>query len=165
VLTKAQLLDAISDELRVCRHLARKLPQGGLDWRPTPGQRSTLELLRYLSTAGTDLTREMASGTWDVARVTGRAPQDLRAEDFDAAMERQDRDIRALLAPYGDADLRTRPAMLPTGQPSTLGTALVLVVWRALVGYRMQLFLYAKGAGNAALTTLDCWYGIDAPRR
>jgi hypothetical protein len=27
----------------------------------------------------------------------------------------------------------------------------------------MQLFLYAKGAGNAALSTLDCWYGIDAP--
>lgn len=163
MLTKQQLLDAISDELRVCRHLARKVPAGKLDWRPSPGQRSTLELLQYLSTAGTDLTREMVSGSWDVKRVSGKAPKGMRAEEFDAAMERQDKDIRALVEPFSDRDLAQRPAMLPTGTPTNLGAALLFVVWRALVGYRMQLFLYAKGAGNAAISTLECWYGIDAP--
>ena len=41
------------------------------------------------------------------------------------------------------------------------GTAAILVVLRAIGGYRMQLLLYAKGSGTAAFSTLDCWYGMD----
>src|SRR5687767_6325071 len=97
--SKDQLLDAIVLELNVCRHLAARVLPGTLDWRPSPAQRSTIELLRYLSTAGIDLTRAMLSGVWDRAAVTGKASTALRAEEFDAAMARQEADIRAALAP------------------------------------------------------------------
>ena len=143
---------------------AGRLPKGAPDWRPSASQRSTIELLRYLSTAGTDLTREMLSGSWDASRVTGKAPTSMRAEEFDAAMAREETAIRALLEPLSDADLARRPAVLPTGETTNLGAALVNVVVRALNGYRMQLFLYAKASGNDALTTANCWYGIDMPR-
>jgi len=163
MLSKDQLLDSIALELRVARHLATKLPPGRLDWRPTPSQRSTIDLLRYLSTAGTDLTRAMLSGTWDTASMTGRAPTDLRFEDFDAAMAKQEADIRAALAPLSERDFLDRRATLPTGATTNLGAALVDVVLRALVGYRMQLFLYAKASGNDSLSTANCWYGVDLP--
>jgi hypothetical protein len=158
---KTQLLDAIATEIRVVRHLASRLPKGTLDWRPSASQRSTLELLQYLSTGSIDLTKAMLSGTWDVASVTAKAPKTLRFEEFDAAMERQERQIRALIEPLRDEDLANRPAMLPTGETTNLGASLINVVLRALVGYRMQLFLYAKASGNDSLTTANCWYGVD----
>ena len=37
------------------------------------------------------------------------------------------------------------------------------VVLRCLIAYRMQLFLHAKASGASALTTWNCWYGVDAP--
>jgi hypothetical protein len=163
MLSKAQLLEAIAGEVAIVRHLARKVPAGTLDWRPSPGQRSTIELLRYLSTAGVDLTRAMLSGTWDVASVTDRAPKDLPAEAFDAAMARQGAAITALLDPIPEEEFSTRLATLPTNTRTNLGAALVAVVLRALVAYRMQLFLYAKASGASSLSTWDCWYGVDAP--
>lgn len=163
MLTKDQLLDAIALELRVCRHLAARVPPGTLDWRQSPAQRSTIELLRYLSTAGIDLARAMLSGVWDRAGVTEKVPASLGADQFDAAMERQEADIRAALAPLTDRDLLERRATLPTGATTNLGAALVTVVLRVLGGYRMQLYLHAKAAGNTALTTANCWFGIDAP--
>jgi hypothetical protein len=163
VLSKEQLLESIATELRVARHLATKVAPGTLGWRPSPSQRSTIELLRYLSTAGIDLTRAMLSGTWDVASVSGKAPVDLRLEDFDAAMARQEAEIRAALEPLAERDFLERRAVLPTGATTNLGAALVDVVLRALVGYRMQLFLYAKASGASALSTANCWYGVDLP--
>jgi hypothetical protein len=161
--SKEQLVDALVLELRVMRHLAARVPPDALDWRPSPSQRSTIELLRYVSTAGLDLTRAMLSGVWDRAAVTGKAPAHLRADEFDAAMERQESDLRAVLAPLTEKDLAERRSTLPTGQTTNLGAALVNVVVRVLGGYRMQLFLHAKASGNAALSTANCWYGIDAP--
>jgi hypothetical protein len=163
VLSKAQLLDSISGEIRIVRHLARKVPPRALDWRPSPSQRSTIELLRYLSTAGIDLARALLSGTWDPAAVTGQAPTTLRFEDFDPAMARQEADLRAALGPLTERDLAERRATLPTGETTNLGAALVAVVLKALVAYRMQLFLHAKASGNDALTTADCWFGVDSP--
>jgi len=161
--SKEQLLEALVLEMRVLRHLAGRLTPGALDWRPSPGQRTILELLRYVSTAGIDLTRAMLSGVWDPAAVTAMAPTTLRADQFDAAMARQEADIRAALAPLTAHDLETRRSTLPTGVTTNLGCALTTVVWRVLSGYRMQLFLYAKASGSTGLTTANCWFGVDAP--
>lgn len=165
MMNKQQLLESIAHEVHVIRHLATKVPPDALDWRPSPAQRSTIELLRYLSTAAIDLTRVMLSGTWDVASVTGKAPTGLRAADFDAAMVAQLAAIEAALAPLGDVDLARRRATLPNGQTTNVGAALIDTVLKALVAYRMQLFLHAKMSGNASLTTANCWFGVDAPPR
>src|SRR5205814_980033 len=49
MMTKEEFLDSCAHETRVIRHLAGKILPGGLDWKPTPVQRTTLELLRYLT--------------------------------------------------------------------------------------------------------------------
>ena len=49
VLSREELSRALQHEIKILLHLASKLEPGMLDYRPTPKQRSTLELLRYLS--------------------------------------------------------------------------------------------------------------------
>jgi hypothetical protein len=50
--TKEQCLKSIETEIRLIKHLATKIPQGKEGYRPSEGQRSTLELLQYLSASG-----------------------------------------------------------------------------------------------------------------
>jgi hypothetical protein len=52
VLTKSELIAALQNEVRILLHLASKIDRARLDYRPTPNQRSTIELLRYLSMMG-----------------------------------------------------------------------------------------------------------------
>ena len=55
VLTKAELIGSLQNEVRILLHLCTKVDRDRLDYRPTAGQRSTLELLRYLSFMGTTM--------------------------------------------------------------------------------------------------------------
>ena len=48
-ITKEQLVASLQNEVRILLHLVSKIDRSQLNYRPTPGQRSTLELLRYLS--------------------------------------------------------------------------------------------------------------------
>jgi len=52
VLTKNELVASLQNEVRILLHLAGKVDRAKLDYRPTPKQRSTLELLQYLSMMG-----------------------------------------------------------------------------------------------------------------
>ena len=45
VLTKSELLASLQKEVRILLHLAGKIDRTQLDYRPTPKQRSTFELL------------------------------------------------------------------------------------------------------------------------
>ena len=49
MITGKQLLNACRHETKVIKHLATRLPEDSMDWRPTEGQRSMLELMRYLA--------------------------------------------------------------------------------------------------------------------
>jgi hypothetical protein len=80
-------------------------------------------------------------------------------------MERQKREIVEFFEGFSDEELATREAVEPTGQRVPLERALLDVPLRWMVGYRMQLFLYAKAAGNAEIGTANCWAGMDWPRR
>ena len=52
VLTKPELLGSLQHEVRILLHLAGKIDRRMLDYRPAPKQRSTLELLQYLTIMG-----------------------------------------------------------------------------------------------------------------
>ncbi len=47
VLTAPELLGALQHEVRVLSHLVSKVDPAQVDYRPTPKQRSTIDLLRY----------------------------------------------------------------------------------------------------------------------
>ncbi len=161
--SKQQLIDSIVHECTICKHLYGKLPAGSLDYRPTPGQRSTAELLQYLSIAAIGSARAFTEGNWGAWRSYDEAAAAMRPEDFPAAMDRQIEEISALIEGLSDEMLAHHEVALPTGKKLPLGAALIESSLKWIVAYRMQLFLYAKSAGADALSTRNCWAGVDAP--
>src|SRR6266852_2203109 len=65
VLTKSELIAAAKDEIRILVHLAGKVQPTMLDYRPTPKQRSTLELLRYMAIMGPTQLAVIEKGVFD----------------------------------------------------------------------------------------------------
>jgi hypothetical protein len=157
------ILGLMLRECDLCVHLHGKIPAGKMEFRFTPGQRSTTELLRYLSFIGLAATKCIAAGSWDPYQALAKEAGTLAPADFPAAMERQKKGLRGVFAELTEKDLATRTFEMPWKQVLPLGQGIVALAYAALVAYRMQLFLHAKAAGNAALTTANCWGGFDMP--
>src|SRR5881296_1316082 len=71
VLTKSELIDALRDEVRILVHLAGKIDRSMLDYRPTPKQRSTLELLQYMAIMGPTQLAVIERGVFDRPTLSG----------------------------------------------------------------------------------------------
>ena len=67
VLTKSELIASLQNEVRILLHLSSKIDRTMLDYRPRPKQRSTIELLRYLSLMGPMLVKFAKAGAFDPA--------------------------------------------------------------------------------------------------
>ena len=65
VLTKPELIGSLQHEVNILLHLASKVDRTKVDYRPTPKQRSTLELLQYLSMMGPELIKVAKAGKFD----------------------------------------------------------------------------------------------------
>ena len=164
VLTKAELIASLQNEVRILLHLAGKIDHAKLDYRPTPKQRSTIELLRYLSMMGPALVQAAKAGAFDSAAWTA-AEQTASARTFDealAAIAAQPETYAALLADVADADLRADIDPFGAGK-SSRGSFLVTQVLCGCAAYRTQLFLYLKACGREELNTWNLWVGIDEP--
>jgi hypothetical protein len=162
VMTKAELIDALQNEVRILLHLAGKIDRSKLDYRPTPKQRSTLELIQYLSIMGPELVKATTAGRFDPA-AWSEAEKTAYSRTFDqalAAIGEQTRAYAALLADVSDADLRAQVEMF--GQPTSRGAFLVNLVLCGCAAYRTQLFLYLKACGREELNTMNLWAGMDA---
>ena len=103
-------------------------------------------------------------GTWDEAERLEKASAGLDPRDFDAAMARQEEALLAIIAGFSDEDLLRGRTEMPWGAPCAKGEGLVNMALKVLVAYRMQLFLYAKQAGNHDLGPADCWVGVSRPK-
>jgi hypothetical protein len=163
VLTKAELIAALQNEVRILLHLAGKAEPATLDYRPTPKQRSTIELLRYLSMMGPALVAVAKSGTFDPAAWT-TAEEAVASLDFDktlAAITAQAPLYAALIDGMSDADLRAEVA--PFGEKASRGAFIVNNVLCGCAAYRTQLFLYLKACGRDELNTMNLWAGVDSP--
>ena len=163
VMTKPELVASLQNELRILLHLAGKIDPAALDYRPTPKQRSTIELLRYLTMMGPALVRAAKAGTFDQAGWTA-AEQAAASQTFGeavAAIAAQADAYAALLADVSDADLRAEIDMW--GEKTSRGAFLVNMVLCGCAAYRTQLFLYLKACGREELSTWNLWAGVDAP--
>ena len=163
VMTKPELVAALQNEVRILGHLAGKIEPAMLDYRPTPKQRSTLELLRYLSMMGPTLVADAIASTFDEAKWSAaeQAASALSFEQALAAIAAQAEGYATLLAPVSDEDLRAEIA--PFGEKSSRGAFLVNMVLCGCAAYRTQLFLYLKACGREELGTWNLWAGVDAP--
>lgn len=163
VLTRPELIASFQNEVRILLHLAGKLAPADLDYRPTPKQRSALELLRYLTVMGPELLKAAQAGAFDTESWTKaeRLAESLTVEQTLAAIAAHPARYEALLADVSDADFRANVEMF--GMQMTRGAFIVNQVLCACAAYRTQLFLYLKACGHAELSTMNLWAGMDAP--
>jgi len=164
VLTKAELISSLQNEVRILLHLASKVDRAKLDYRPTPKQRSTIELLRYLSMMGPTLVKYTMTSSQD-PNWWADAEKAANARDFDqtvSAIAAQHADYATLLAGASDADFGVEVDSFTVGKISR-GSMLVNLVLCGCAAYRTQLFLYLKACGRDELGTTNLWAGTDPP--
>lgn len=162
VMTQPEIIASLQHEVRILLHLASKLDRSMVDYRPTPKQRSTLELLQYLSLMGPEVVKAVKAGVFDMA--SWKAAEEAAARrTFDetlAVIARQADDYASELGSMTDADFRQEMEMF--GRTSSRGAILVNVVLCGCAAYRTQLFLYLKACGREELNTMNLWAGMDA---
>ncbi len=163
VLTKPELIASLQHEVHILLHLASKIDRSKLDYRPTPKQRSTFELLKYMTIMGPALIQAAKHGAFEPAAWTA-AEQAAAARDFDetiAALTAQKQLYATLLGDMTDHDFRETIEMF--GNKSSRGVFLVNMVLGGCAAYRTQLFCYLKSCGRDELNTMNLWAGVDAP--
>ena len=161
-LTKDEVIAQLQKEVRILLHLASKMDRATLDYRPTPKQRSTIELLRYLVAMGPVLVRSIKAGTFDVEQWQADTAK-ANAADFDqvlAMIRAQEADYASLLGSWSDADFRGSIEMF--GRTATRASWLLELVLNGCAAYRTQIFLYLKSCGRDELGTSNLWQGVDA---
>ena len=166
ILTKDELISTLENEVGILSHLISKVEPGMLEYRPTPKQRSTLELLRYLVVVGPAQLRTIQSGTFDMDSFMQRwQAEEAKAKAMGLAeaadaIAQQPALIREVVNSLSDAALRDEMEMF--GSKATRGAWLVKMVYSHYAAYRMQLFLYLKSCGREELSTMDLWMGKSA---
>jgi hypothetical protein len=164
VLTKNELIGLLQNEVRILLHLAGKIDRTKLDYRPTPKQRSTMELLQYLVVMGPMIIRAAKNGAFD-QEAWKAATAEANAMNFDqvlAAIGKQSDTYAELVGGFSDDDFRGEINPFGAGA-SSRGSFIVNMVVGGHAAYRTQLFLYLKSCGREELNTMNLWAGIDAP--
>jgi hypothetical protein len=163
MIDKTHLLDSMLHECTVAQHLFGKLKSGSFEYRPTPGQRSTTELLQYLSVIGIAGATCMVENDWKRFGPFSARAKELTPEGFVEAMDRQKAELIALFKTLPEERLATQEAPLPGGGTQPLAVALMNGPLKWLTAYKLQLFLYAKSSGAHGIGTADAWRGMDMP--
>jgi len=164
ILTKQELIGSLQNEVRILLHLAGKVDRNKLDYRPTPKQRSTIELLRYMVVMGPMLIKAIKAGSFDQAAWQA-ATAEANAMNLDqvlAAIQKQNDIYADQLGGFSDQDFRGEIDLFGSGK-TTRGSVLINLVLAGHAAYRTQLFLYLKACGRDELNTMNLWGGVDAP--
>ncbi len=163
VLTKQELGTALQKEVRILVHLAGKLQGEQGDYRPTPKQRSALELLRYLSFMGPVLVSAAKAGAFDGPswKSEVEAAEKRNLPETIATIEKLPARYEQLLAGMSDADFRGEMTGFD-GSKLSKGEFIVSLVLGGHTAYRTQLFCYLKSCGHEQLGTTNLWRGVDA---
>jgi hypothetical protein len=164
VLTKSELISSLQHEVQILLHLASKIDRSKLDYRPTPKQRSTIELLKYLSMMGPTVIQYANAVTPD-PNLWPEAVKAADARNFDQTIEAiaAQKDVYArILGEMSDADFRAEVNDFG-GNKTSRGALIVNIVLCGCAAYRTQLFVYLKACGREELGTLDLWAGVDTP--
>jgi hypothetical protein len=162
VLTQDELVGALQHEVNVLQHLCTKIDPSMLDYRPTPGQRSTLELLQYLNVMGPVLVKSGLAGGFQqdewVAR--SKATAEMTFDQLVASLAAHADEYKKLLGSLPDEAFRKDIQMFG-GPKTSVGSMIVSLVLGGAAAYRTQLFCYLKACGRSELGTANLWRGVD----
>ena len=161
MISKDALAAGMMHECDVILHLYEKLSPAAFAYRPSESQRSTLELLRYLSICGIAGLTCLASSDWKRFGEFLARTEDMQPQEFPEFLAREKREIGEFFAGVSEKQLESQEAPLPGGGNMPLGTAILNGPFKWITSYKMQLFLYAKATGASDLGTANVWAGRD----
>ncbi len=159
MITKEQYVEALIGEINIMKHLAEKIQPDQLAHKPTESQRTLSELLHYLTyifIAGTDGS---VTGNPDAWKKYADAPMPT-LENFNELMNKEASEVKALIEPMTDEDLKQEIPMWGRTQSKAMHLLGLLKIASA---YKMQLFLYMKQSGTTNIGTMNLWAGMDQP--
>lgn len=165
---KQHLLNSIEKEMNICRRLYTKLPPGQMNFSPGEGVRTILELLQYLSIAGTLMPRYwLKEGDTDFGAFYGAevaASKTMPHEQFLTVMDEQIATIKDFFNQISEDDLSNKEITYPwSGVKAPLGEAIITTSIKWLTAYKLQLFLFIKLCGDKQLATPDAWMLTELP--
>ncbi len=161
--TKQNLSESLQFEFRVLRHLFTKIPEGAMGYKPTDAQRTTLELLQYLSIVAPAAVEVVYTGDTKKFMPYVEIAKTVTAENFLETLDKHEKLTIELLEKFTDENLAETINIFNMGE-KTKGVYLVETILKWIVAYKMQLFLYAKAAGNSSIGTSNLWGGFDMPQ-
>lgn len=161
--SKQDFINSFSNDIRIIKHLAGKIPADKADFRPTPGQRSVLELMQYLSSIGQPTCDAIFQGTTDVYKNYDGG-KSTTFENFIEMLNKQEADVIAFMEKFTDEELSKVINLYGMGD-KTKGVYLVDTIGKWFPAYKMQLFLYMKQMGIENIGTSNVWGGMDMPAK
>jgi hypothetical protein len=162
MITSSYFIDTVLDDVRIMKHLHSQILPGTEEYRPTPAQRSTLELLRYLGAMGIGATRSIAAGSGKLFMEETEKTKDMALADFPRVMDEQALRMREAFAAIPESAFAEEVDLWGTSRMQTRSDAFVQLLLKGFAAYKMQLFLYIKASGNAKIGTSDLWQGVSA---
>jgi hypothetical protein len=161
---KQNLIDLVSNEFRILKHLAGKIPVGTLNYKPTSGQRSTLELLQYISGATLVTAKVILANDVTLFKSQTESNKETTLENFASVLDEKEKDFKILMEKFTEEELVKVVNLFGQGE-KTKAVYLVESILRSLFAYKMQLFLYIKSSGNTLINGSNLWGGIDTPTK
>jgi hypothetical protein len=162
---KQHLLNSIDKEIKICRRLYTKVPPDKMDFRPKEGQRSIVELLRYLGIIGSAMPafwlKKDDTDFNTFFTTTDKAAKAMPHERFLTVMDEQMATIRDLFNEISEDDLMNKEVDYPWGGKAPMGEAIINTSIKFLTGYKLQLFSLIKLCDDQKLGTADAWVLTD----
>ena len=162
MISKEQFVENILFEIGIIKHLFEKIPNDGLEYRPTEKQRNTLELLGYLATGPRVSVEVVRKADKNLFGELSKAVGEINSENFKAKMDEAGDVIKRGIENLTDEELNEEIDLWGNGSPAPRSQFLLQLVLEGLVAYKMQLFLYIKSAGNTEIYTSNLWGGKDS---
>jgi hypothetical protein len=159
MITKQQYLDSYLREIDIIKHLAEKVTPAMLEYRPTPGQRSMLELMQYLGQVSGTVMTVFIHPDQNYAELK-KAGDLVTFENFTSKMDEQAQMVTDLITPLTDDQLASEVSFFGMNHPLNIH---LLNALKWITAYKMQLFLYIKANGVDTIGTSNVWGGKDMP--
>ena len=156
--SKEQYLNSLGHEFSIIRHLAAKLTEGEMEYRPTQEQRSVRELLQYMSMIFIATAEAAVAGNASGYQKHSEMAQEVTLANFDEHMASQMEKVIAVVTPLTDAQMAEEVEIW--GKMSRADYFINLLKFAA--AYKTQLFTYMKQNGHSTLNTMNLWAGKDA---
>ena len=163
--SKKDIIDAITWETTIIKHLHSKIEAKHLDYRPNEHQRTLKELLEFMTRMTTSLVTFLQNGGYTPeaakqARLDSEAKNVLT--DFDATMDAQITFLETFLADASDEYLDTEIDLFGTGMAMPIKKYIFGIIMKNYAAYGMQLFMYMKsGLEMHDLNSNNLWMAKD----